>query len=243
MQVPSIKRVCEHTFLSRYITQASTVIDLGANRGEFSRKLIKEYGCRVYAAEPVPELFKQLPTDSRLAALPLALGGRNGSVELKVFDARCASVFDQLKANEIQRVEQVDLVTFSEFKARLNVNAIDLLKVDIEGAELDMFDATPDEELQAIRQITVEFHDFLYPEMTPRIESLKSRLRGLGFWVIPFSLTNGDVLFVNRKLTKVGWAEYLLLAYGRKYVDGIIRRCRKILYHGLQTQTPSSLRE
>lgn len=53
--------------------------------------------------------------------------------------------------------------------------AIDICKIDIEGAEYDALDATPDAVLRRIRNLIIEFHD---PARTP---ALMSRLRRLGF--------------------------------------------------------------
>jgi hypothetical protein len=74
---------------------------------------------------------------------------------------------------------------------------VDLIKMDIEGAELDVLESAPTELLQSIRQLTIEFHEFVYPQSRARIEALKKRFRHLGFWVVDFSRTNYDVLFVH----------------------------------------------
>jgi hypothetical protein len=42
----------------------------------------------------------------------------------------------------------------------LQLPRIDLLKADIEGAEISMLTACPDEVLGRIAQIGIEFHDF-----------------------------------------------------------------------------------
>ncbi len=55
------------------------------------------------------------------------------------------------------------MITFRELRRRAGVDRIDLLKIDIEGAEIGMFDDCTDEELSSIGQITVEFHAFLFP--------------------------------------------------------------------------------
>jgi len=98
------------------------------------------------------------------------------------------------------------------------------MKVDIEGAELAMFESASDADLQKFTQITVEFHDFIYPEQSREVESIKRRLRGLGFWVINFSLDNSDVLFVNRATSGAGRLQYIRLKYITKYMSGIRRR-------------------
>ena len=61
------------------------------------------------------------------------------------------------------------------------IDANDLLKVDIEGAEWDLFDSLSDEDFAKIGQITVEFHDFVFPSMRERSEKIIKRLKDMGF--------------------------------------------------------------
>ena len=50
----------------------------------------------------------------------------------------------------------------------LGVTDIEVLKMDIEGAELEVIDSLDDEFLRNISQITIEFHDFLGVRHYPR---------------------------------------------------------------------------
>ena len=94
--------------------------------------------------------------------------------------------------------------------------------MDIEGAEMEILETAPAELLRRARQITVEFHDFLYPELLPRVKAIQRRLAAAGFYVINFSqFTNGDVLFVRRDL--ISYPQYLFLKYPVKYGRGVRR--------------------
>jgi hypothetical protein len=63
-----------------------------------------------------------------------------------------------------------------------------------------VLDSIDDEELRHIRQITVEFHDFIYPGTARRVDSIRQRVGAVGFHNVCFSLDNSDVLFINRNL-------------------------------------------
>jgi len=121
------------------------------------------------------------------------------------------------------------MVTLAELRRRAGVGRIDLLKMDIEGAEIELFEACSDDELQAVMQITVEFHEFLYPEQAEAVARIKERMRRLGFWVLPFSLDNTNVLFLNRK-TGVGAVEVAFLRSFVRYGKGILRRGRRMIF-------------
>ncbi len=95
-------------------------------------------------------------------------------------------------------VEGVTLVTFLE---KAGISRIDLLKVDIEGAEGYLFDSLTDEQLRGMRQISVEFHDFNGKLPATDVHRITDRLACLGFEPLKMSVfTNGDTLFVNREL-------------------------------------------
>jgi Methyltransferase FkbM domain len=103
-----------------------------------------------------------------------------------------------------------------------------MLKLDIEGAELDVLHSTEDETFRRIRQITVEFHDFIYPGTAKRVDSIRQRLHAAGFHDICFSLDHSDVLFINRNF-RVSKLNLMLLCTVVKYARGISRRLRPLL--------------
>ncbi len=113
---------------------------------------------------------------------------------------------------------------------RLGLEKIDLLKIDIEGAEIALFDSTSNDVLSRIRQITVEFHDFI-PELGIQndVKRTKLRLQSLGFYCIEWSRTNTDVLFINRHASSTSWIDYLFAKYVLRYVFGIGRMLKRQL--------------
>ena len=64
------------------------------------------------------------------------------------------------------------MVALEKFCQEREIKAIDLLKVDIEGAELELFENFSIEFLEKIRQVTIEFHDHLNIGDIPRIKSI-----------------------------------------------------------------------
>lgn len=219
-----IDNILGHSFFQK-LDENSVVIDLGANHGVFAHSIIKRYGSRVFSVEPVPDLAQRIAQHPRLTLLPWAVSGSVGTMRINVYADRCASGFGPDTAETIVQTVDADTVTLAEFRRRNGIGRINLLKIDIEGAELDMFAATADAEFADIDQITIEFHDFLYPDTHPAVEAVKRRLRDLGFYVMPFSLDNTDVLFVNRRMG-IGWAERLWARTAVKYGRGIRRRLK-----------------
>lgn len=219
--------ICGHSFFS-ILNRNSVVIDFGGNMGEFSHSIIARYDCCVFSAEPVPECAEQILPHPRLTLRQVAISGTAGTLDIHVYPHRCASGFVRSEDEHEVRTIRAEAVTLAEFRRRNGIGPIALLKLDIEGAELDMFAAAADEEFADIDQITVEFHDFLYPEQRPAVEAVKQRMRSLGFHMIPFSLDNTDILFVNPR-NVVNWQNRLWASTAVKYGRGIGRRLRRLI--------------
>jgi FkbM family methyltransferase len=223
----AVDSIASHTFLPRFINWSSTVVDFGAHQGEFSHGMLAQYRCRVFAAEPAPALYAEFPRHPNLTLLPVAITGKNGVADLNIFEGRCASILGKMNAAERSESAVVESVTLHEFKKRTGVSHIDLLKVDIEGSELEVIETASDEDLVGIDQVTVEFHDYMYPDHREPVKRAKRKLSSLGFWVVPLSLDNSDVLCINRRLG-VTAAEILWLQTVTKYSRGIVRRSRRM---------------
>lgn len=205
-----IDNVEEHTFVGGWL-DSGTVVDLGMNQGRFSMEIAERYGCRVVGLEPVPELFEALPRHELVEAAQLAIGDTNGIATLYVKDGSDASI---VGSGQPVDVEQITLGALFE---RFGIDHVDLLKVDVEAAEVPMFASATSDDLRRISQMAVEFHDFLFPELKPDVERTIERLSEF-FHVFRFSRTNGDVLFVNRQIAVASHQRLQLLV--RKYARG-----------------------
>ena len=81
----------------------------------------------------------------------------------------------------------------------LDVEVVDLLKVDIEGAEIALIDAADDATLRRCCQMTIEFHDFMDPDQAVNVKRQLDRFESLGFdCVVMTRRHHGDVWVVNR---------------------------------------------
>jgi hypothetical protein len=101
------------------------------------------------------------------------------------------------------------------------------VKVDIEGAEIEMFETTPVETLQRIDQFSIEFHGFLDSRQADDIQRVKQRLRSAGFSEMAFSTDNTDVLFVNQARVPFASAQKAAAAVLYKYPRGISRNLQR----------------
>jgi FkbM family methyltransferase len=194
--------VCEHTLYEPDIGPDTVVLDLGANCGNFSRTLSEHYGCTCHAVEASPFLHGKIEEGPRLRRYQYAVWSGLGEREFNISgNPESSSLFAPADGGTVQRlaVPTIDLESFVRQHA---LPKIDLLKVDVEGAEIVVFEATSDTLLSDIAQIAIEFHDFNGLVQPIQVESLKARLARLGFMMLKFSLwSHFDVLFLNRRLS------------------------------------------
>jgi hypothetical protein len=75
----------------------------------------------------------------------------------------------------------VEMITLARLFELIEPKHVDLLKVDVEGAEWDVLSSLTPALADRIDQITVEFHDFMDPALRPRTEACIAHLQALGF--------------------------------------------------------------
>lgn len=169
-----------------------TCIDLGANVGEVTRKMASGTR-RVVAFEPDPWAFAALHRnvgDLDNVQIENAAAGTSGGTVLlyrcagfdddPAFNSQSSSVVAG-KSNVTQEdaieVRQIDFIGYLE---DLDED-IGVLKMDIEGAEIDLLEALFDRPgiLKRIGYIFAETHEARIPGHEPRVTALRERARSM----------------------------------------------------------------
>lgn len=214
-----------HHVFDSILGPQSTVLDLGGHKGEFSSILIGQYGCQCHVVEAMPELFHALPKHPKFHAYHYAASDVDGTMTFHIASNPESNSLI-LQSDEHHTSIEVPTISIPSFLTKHNIEKIDLLKMDIEGAEIGVFKGMNDELLKSIKQITVEFHDFI-PEMKLEQDVLNtiSRMKSLGFACIVFSRkTHFDVLFLNKHVIS---SFTIIHARFIKYVHGIMRMIKR----------------
>lgn len=167
-------------------------IDCGANVGAVSARLLAS-GADVIAFDPDPWAFDQLRRrfhdQPRYQLHNAAVGCAEGEVTLMRaanFDGNegnasqkstiVAGARNLGEAGEQVAVRQIDFVAFLRdlTKAR---GPVSFVKIDIEGAELDLLDALHCADLlSGVRCMVVETHEHKFPDLRPRYEALRAMI-------------------------------------------------------------------
>jgi FkbM family methyltransferase len=226
-----VAEVSRHSFIVDGLWADAVVLDLGMNRGEFSRAVSERFGCRIIGVEPVHELFAGLPQLPRLTAEPCAVTADGMPVRVHLNRDTCATIDPRLAQSDVASVE-VAATTIGELLKRHAVARVALVKLDVEGAELDILQRIESDVLARIDQLTVEFHDFLDPSQAVEVTQVMQRMDREGFACLKFSRDNTDVVFLNRARLPAGPLQRLWLAARYKYPRGIVRRLSRSVRRG-----------
>lgn len=191
---------CGHTYYAGALGPGSVVLDLGANRGEFSKYLSARFGSKCIAVEPVENLLNKMGDQGLIVKYAVAIADREARADFFLNpNSEAATLLpkDQEGFDRKMDVQTMDLETLLR---KAGISEIDLLKVDIEGSETALFRSTPDHVLRKVKQITVEFHDFIKPlKMSDDVKWIIRRLKSLGFFYLNFTggIFHEDCLFIR----------------------------------------------
>jgi len=189
--INKFKVLKNHTFLDLF-NKNSVIVDLGANIGEFSKIFSERYSySKIILVEANPNLIKDIKINFKnrknVKIINAAIGKESKEkIEfyLSVDDESSSlnkKLRDKFEANKDQDKAIVKLITISDIYEIFNLKKIDLLKMDIEGAELDILENFSEIDFEKINQISVEFHDFIDPSLRKRTEKCIKQLKDLGY--------------------------------------------------------------
>ncbi|GAB4355465.1 MAG: hypothetical protein Kow006_21810 [Gammaproteobacteria bacterium] len=226
-KIRNLARICDHSFTPDLIREDGVILDCGANRGDFASWVADAFPhVTVYAFEPDPRLFPKLPKRPNVTYVEAAVTGNGEPVELWMGEERCSSISSHQR--HIEQSIVVNSITLEKFCEEKGIGRIDLIKLDIERAELEVLEEANPEFLSRVGQITVEFHDFLWKEDVGRIGRCVRRMRRIGFQCFQMSWhDHSDVLFLNGNLHGVSVADKVYIAYVR-YQRGLERKFRNL---------------
>ena len=126
------------------------------------------YNVSCFAVEPNFDLFQKLSLDDS-RKFHGAISKVKGPVNFYINDNLEASSLtkDQAARWGESKLVQVEGISWKKLIERfgLQKQIIDVLKIDIEGAELELIDSMDEDDLNKITQITIEFHDWLNKDL------------------------------------------------------------------------------
>lgn len=171
-----IKQVYNPKFLP--INTNDIVVDIGANIGVFSLYAATKTQNNIFAYEPLLENFNYLTKNIKsnrldnIRANHLAVSNKVGIKKLYLTKAKTDNLlFPKLDQKNLQTAS-IKSTTLVKIFQDNQLQKINFLKLDCEGAEGLILKSTPTSYLQRIDKIAMEFHDNLSPLSHTQITSI-----------------------------------------------------------------------
>ncbi len=191
------------------IPNNSLVIDIGAHIGTFSLRCAKERNCTVYSYEPCEDSYRLLienirnnRLEDKIKAFRMAISSRNTSREFYVDRYHYSGSSFCLKESAEKKTfdrpyypENVVCTTLGQIFVDNNLSKCDILKIDCEGEERNIFSSTSANILKMVDKMMLEYH--LYVDGN----EISKYLTNMGFSVFPEELppVERNMLYATRK--------------------------------------------
>jgi FkbM family methyltransferase len=187
-----------------FLSKASLIVDVGVGEDiSFTQSAITRYGCSAVGFDPTPRAVKYIDAlqPENFVLHKLGLAGESGKA---TFNLPTNSQFVSGSIVDAEHLAgeklEVGLVDLGGLMNIIQAQTIDILKIDIEGAEYDLIQSQSfAERAGQVRALCVEFHH-RWPEFGAEktIDAVRT-LQQLGFACAWGSkTTNEEFLFVRR---------------------------------------------
>jgi FkbM family methyltransferase len=149
-----------HAFIPELLNETSIIFDCGACVGEFTAKFYNMFGCKFYLYEADSRNYRRLSNRLKvyqnIYVFNKAIDKEIGTKEFYIGNYITASSLYKSHRGLGNLVENVETTTIDN--ELMYFDKIDLLKLDLEGSEIDVIPNILPKTLKKINQITVEFH-------------------------------------------------------------------------------------
>lgn len=152
--------VFRHSEYELPVSSAAYIIDAGAHVGCASAWFSSRYpNAKIISIEPHPENFKllTLQASTRPNITPVQAGLWKRMGELSIANPT-ANTWSFQVTDSSQAPHSLPAVTIDQLLKTHRFPHVDILKIDIEGAEIEVFE-TADKWIDSVRTLVVEVHD------------------------------------------------------------------------------------
>lgn len=188
------------------VNEGDCIFDVGANIGLFPLFLNQSFNSlKIYSFEPIPSIFEVLEKNMELHSIKnvflfnYGISSENQAEVVFTFYPNMAGnsttkPLEKLQQRNVmesfltqEEVEycfhnqqvQGELRTLSSVISELEIDTINLLKIDVEGAEYEVLQGIEEKDWGKIKQIIAEVHD-----VEGRVDKIKKMLINYGFETI-----------------------------------------------------------
>jgi FkbM family methyltransferase len=154
----------KHILHDADIDSDSVVVDVGAFTGSWAQHMVDRYDPLIYAFEPNPRSFESLQqkaaNNPKLQPMPYGLGDEDAAVEFTL-NGLGSSMFEDRSSNSTVPRIKVDIAAIDRVWKELKLGQVDLMKINIEGAEFPLLDKMIRADLlNRVNCFMIQFHEW-----------------------------------------------------------------------------------
>ena len=157
--------------------QDSIVFDVGGYKGDFTNLIYEKYKCKVFVFEPVKEFYEIIKNRflNNENIETFNFGISNITSDEKIFLSNdSSSIFCSKSSGKNEIIKLVDII---EFINQENINKVDLIKINIEGAEYDLMEhLLINDKINIFNNLLIQFHRII-PNADYRREKIRENLK------------------------------------------------------------------
>jgi FkbM family methyltransferase len=182
------------------INSQSIVYSFGAGTEiSFDTELVRLFGVKIFLFDPTPKSIQyvkdqKLGSNFNFEEIGIATFTGNANFFLPINPDYVSATLDKL--SDSQSSGKVKVERLSEIMKRHQHEFIDLLKMDVEGAEYDVIDDILQSKIN-IHQLLIEFHHRFAHNGIKKTRKTVANLRKAGFALFNVSDTGEEYSFVN----------------------------------------------
>jgi len=152
----------DHTLRLNYnLDNKSIVIDAGGYRGQWAKQINEIYDSTVYVFEPLKEFHSSIESlfVNKSKVIPYNYALSNSNCEMKISLGNDGSTLFDTEAQSTEVIQCMDIQTFFSEK---DLKFVNLMKINIEGAEYDLLERMIDLGLHLkVDNLQIQFHRFI----------------------------------------------------------------------------------
>tara|TARA_A100000171_G_scaffold52986_1_gene75025 strand:+ start:4061 stop:4882 length:822 start_codon:yes stop_codon:yes gene_type:complete len=179
-------------------TAPKTIIDGGSNVGYASVFYAKKYPeAEILAVEPDSSNFEMIEKNTQeypsIHKIKSAIWGKTALLKISNPDAEkwAIEVEETTENNE----HAFQAYSISDLISKMNWKSVDLLKLDIEGSEMSVFESGYEEWLPKVKLLIIELHERMRPGCTAVFEN------AINQYHFERSISGENLVFTNKDLT------------------------------------------